>query len=104
MSGAAAQRRKAITWMAGAALVAVVLGASTFLPPREEQKRAEVGKRVLPEFSANADKVGLVMVTTSEESYHLVHNADGWVLPEKGSYPASPSLPAPFLTSRSTVR
>jgi hypothetical protein len=89
MSGAAAQRRKTITWMAGAALVAAVLGASTFLPPKEEQKRAEVGKHVLPEFSANAGEVGLVMVTTSEESYHLVHNADGWVLSEKGSYPVA---------------
>jgi hypothetical protein len=89
IGAAAALRRRTITWMSGAALVAALLGASTFLSPKEEQKRAEVGKRVLPEFAANAEKVGLVMVTTSEESYHLVRNANGWVLTEKGSYPVA---------------
>jgi hypothetical protein len=29
------------------------------------------------------------MVTTQEESYHLVRNDDGWVLSEKGSYPVT---------------
>jgi len=59
MSGAAAGlRRRTITWMGGAALGAALLGASTFLPPKEEQKRAEIGKHVLPEFSSNADRSG----------------------------------------------
>lgn len=31
------------------------------------------------------------MVTTGEESYHLVKNPDGWVVPEKGNYPVSPA-------------
>jgi hypothetical protein len=92
MSGAAAAaRRKTVMWMGGAALVAALLGAASFLPPKEEQARAEVGRFVLPDFAASADKIGLVMVTTSEESYHLVRNGDAanprWVLTEKGAYP-----------------
>lgn len=92
MSGAAAAaRRKTVMWMGGAALVAALLGAASFLPPKEEQARAEVGRPVLPDFAASADKVGLIMVTTSEESYHIVRNGDAgsarWVLTEKGSYP-----------------
>lgn len=93
MSGgaAAASRRRSVTWMSGAALVAALLGAASFLPPKEEQRRAEVGRLVLPDFAASADKVGLVMVTTSEESYHIVRNGDAssgrWVLTEKGAYP-----------------
>lgn len=92
MSGAAAiARRKAVMWMGGVALLAALLGVASFLPPREEQARAEVGHPVLPGFGDKAGKVGLVMVTTSEESYHIVRNGAGpeakWVLAEKGSYP-----------------
>jgi hypothetical protein len=84
---AAAARRKTVMWLAGAAFVAALLGAATFLPPKEERARPEIGKLVLPDFAANAGRAGLVMVTTSEESYHIVRNGERWVLTEKGSYP-----------------
>lgn len=88
MSGVAArQRRRTVLWLAGAAGVATLLGAASFLPPPRPATRVEVGEKVLPGFAGNADKVGLVMVTTSDEAYHLVRNDDGWVLAEKGSYP-----------------
>lgn len=92
MSGAAAMaRRRVVIWMGGAALIAALLGAASFLPPKEEQKRAEIGRLVLPAFASQAGKIGLIMVTTSEESYHIVRNGDPsnpqWVLTEKGSYP-----------------
>lgn len=91
MSGAAAAaRRRTMIWMGGAALVAALIGAASFLPPKEEQQRAEVGRLVLPDFAASGGKVGLIMVTTSEESYHIVRNGDRWVLTEKGSYPVEP--------------
>jgi hypothetical protein len=68
----------------------------------------EVGALVLPDFAANAGKVELVMVTTGEESYHLVHNADGanpeWVLSEKGSYPVEPERIAELTRGLSAVR
>jgi hypothetical protein len=92
MSGvAAAQRRRNLIILAGLAAVSALLGAASFLPPAEERPRAEVGHKVLPDFVAHADKMSLVMVTTSEEAYHLVRNADGWVLAEKGSYPVAPA-------------
>jgi hypothetical protein len=95
MSGAAAlQRRRIVLSMGVAAAIAIILGGLTFIPPPEEQPRAEVGRKVLPDFAANTDKVSLVMVTTGEESYHLVRNGEGasaqWILSEKGSYPVEP--------------
>ena len=82
---AAANRRRTIRWLAVAAGLAALLGALSFLPPARPPVRAEIGAKVLPDFAADADKVQLVMVTTSEEAYHLVRNDDGWVLAEKGS-------------------
>ena len=84
---AAAIRRRTVVWMAGAGAIAVVLAVVSSLPPQQQRPRAEVGEAVLPGFGANAPKVGLVMVTTSEETYHLVHNSEGWVIAEKGSFP-----------------
>lgn len=91
MSGIQAdQRRRWIISLAAAAGLAALLGAASFLPPSRPPVRVEVGEKVLPDFAANADKVQLVMVTTSEEAYHLVRNDDGWVLAEKGSHVVEP--------------
>ena len=60
-----ANRRRSVMWMAIAAGVAALLGALSFLPPARPPVRVEVGERVLPDFAANADKVQLIMVTTS---------------------------------------
>jgi hypothetical protein len=104
---AAANRRRSITWVAIAAGVAALLGALSFLPPARPPVRAEVGEKVLPDFSANADKVQLVMVTTSEEAYHLVRNGDAanpeWVLAEKGSYPVDPERIAELTRGLSAI-
>jgi hypothetical protein len=109
MSGAAAaSRRKTVMWMGGVALAAALLAAISFLPPKEEQQRAEVGRLVLPDFSANADKIGLIMVTTSEESYHIVRNGDPaspqWVLSEKGSYPVETDRIARLTSALSNIK
>jgi hypothetical protein len=109
MSGATAlQRRKIVMRMGIAAAAAILVGGLTFVPPPEEQKRAEVGKLVLPQFAANADKVALVMVTTKDEAYHIVRNGDGataqWVLAEKGSYPVEPERVAKLVRALSAIR
>jgi hypothetical protein len=109
MSGAAAaSRRKTVVWMGGGALAAALLGGISFLPPKEEQQRAEVERLVLPDFAANAHKVGLIMVTTSEESYHIVRNgeptAPQWVLSEKGSYPVEPDRIARLSAALSSIK
>lgn len=87
----AAMRRRTLTILAAAAGVSALLGAASFIPPGEELPRSEVGQRVLPAFESKVSLVSLVMVTTGEESYHLVKNADGWVIPEKGNYPVNPA-------------
>lgn len=88
---AAMNRRRSVLWLAGAAGVATLLAAASFLPPPRPATRAEVGEKVLPGFADSADEVALIMVTTSREAYHLVRNGDAagaeWVLAEKGSYP-----------------
>jgi hypothetical protein len=85
--GAPALRRQAVTWMSACALLAAGLGAATFLPPAPPKTRLEVGSAVAPGLIAKASDIAIVMVTTGEESYHLVRNPNGWVIPEKGNYP-----------------
>jgi hypothetical protein len=103
----AASRHRSIMWVAGVAAVAVLLGALTFLPPARPPVRVEVGEKVLPDFAANAGKVQLVMVTTSEEAYHLVRNGDAadpeWVLAEKGSHPVDPERIAELTRALSDI-
>ena len=89
-NAAAAIRRRTVMWMAAAGVIAAVLAIASGLPPPPPGLRAEVGQAVLPGFGANAPKVGLVMVTTLEETYHLVRNPNGWVIAEKGAFPVDP--------------
>jgi hypothetical protein len=104
---AAANRRRSIMWIAGAAGVAALLGVLSFLPPARPPVRAEVGEKVLPDFATNADKIQLIMVTTSEEAYHLVRNGEAakpeWVLAEKGSYPVDPERVAELARGLSAI-
>lgn len=100
---AAATRRRWIIRTAIAAGVAALLGVLSFMPPPRPPVRAEVGEKVFPGFAANADKVQLVMVTTSQEVYHLVRNDDGWVLAEKGSYPVDPERIAELTRALSAI-
>ena len=87
----AAMRRRTLIILGAAAAVSALLGAGSFMPPPQDMPRSEVGQRVLPAFQSKVGLISLVMVTTEEESYHLVKNADGWVMPEKGNYPVHPA-------------
>lgn len=96
MSGVGARRRRrTLIILAGVAGVSALLGALSFLPPERDLPRSEVGQRVLPAYESKTELVSLIMVTTKEESYHIVRNGDAnggeWVLAEKGSYPVSPA-------------
>ncbi len=84
-------RRRTLIILGAAAAVSALLGPGSFMPPAQDMPRSEVGQLVLPAFDSKVGLVGLVMVTTDEESYHLVKNPDGWVMPEKGNYPVSPA-------------
>lgn len=87
----ARRRRKALIMLGAAASVCVLLGAASFLPPARDLPRAEIGQRVLPAYESKQDLASLIMVTTRDESYHIVRNGQEWVLAEKGSYPVSPA-------------
>ena len=82
-------RRRSLLIAGGLAAASVLLGALAWMPAGADLQRSEVGKRVLPAFAEKQSLVQLIMVTTQEESYHLVRNDDGWVLSEKGSYPVT---------------
>lgn len=82
-------RRRTLIVLAGIAAGAILLGALAWMPSGAALQRAEVGRLVLPAFASKTGLVSLIMVTTREESYHLVRNDDGWVLAEKGSYPVT---------------
>ncbi len=85
------RRRKTLIVLGGIAGACVLLGAATFIPAQDELPRSEVGQRVLPAYESKTSLVSLIMVSTQEESYHLVRNGEQWVLAEKGSYPVSPA-------------
>jgi len=90
MSAAGRQARMkelAVLWAAAAA--ASVLGLLSQVPAAGQVEPSGIGTRVLPAYESKIPLLGLIMVTTREESYHLVRNGDDWVLAEKGSYPVS---------------
>ena len=87
----ARRRRRTLIILAGVAGMSALLGALSFLPPERDLPRSEVGQRVLPAYETKTGFVSLIMVTTKEESYHIVRNGDDWVLAEKGSYLVSPA-------------
>ena len=82
-------RRRTLMVLGGVAALSVALGAVAWMPPAGELARSEVGRQVLPAFASKVGLASLVMVTTEEESYHLVRNGNEWVLAEKGSYPVT---------------
>ena len=82
-------RWRTLMVLGGVAAVSIGLGVLAWMPPAGELARSEVGRQVLPAFADKAELASLVMVTTKEESYHLVRNDDGWVLAEKGSFPVT---------------
>lgn len=88
-AGRMKMRRRTLMVLSGVAAVSIGLGVLAWMPPAGELARSEVGRRVLPAFADKAGLASLVMVTTEEESYHLVRNGDQWVLAEKGSFPVT---------------
>jgi hypothetical protein len=90
MSGAMGKaRRRTLTWLAGAAAIALGLAAWAMTPPPAPKVRKEVGSLVAPGFAGRAGEVSSIAVTTAEETYHIVRTADGWVEPETRSSTAS---------------
>ena len=81
--------RKTLMILGGVAGASLVLGAVAWMPPPDELQRSEVGRQVLPAFESKASLVGMVTVTTSEESYHIVRGPQGWAVAEKGGYPVT---------------
>lgn len=81
------QRRKLLLMMAGGAAVAVAAGAVASLPRLPPPARRETGQAILPGIRDRLAAAGLIMVTTQDESYHIVRDPEGWVIPEKGRYP-----------------
>jgi hypothetical protein len=87
MSGAMGKaRRRTLTWLAGAAAIALGLAAWAMTPPPAPKVRKEVGSLVAPGFAGRAGEVSSIAVTTAEETYHIVRTADGWVEPERGGH------------------
>jgi hypothetical protein len=81
------KRRRMLALLGGGAAASLLAGGLASLPRRPPDRRPEVGQPVLPGIRDQLRGAGLVMVTTSEEFYHIVRDPEGWVLPEKGRYP-----------------
>jgi hypothetical protein len=81
--------RKTLLILGGVAAVSLALGVVAWMPPADELQRSEIGRQVLPAFESKAGLVGMVTVTTSEETYHIVRAPQGWAVAEKGGYPVT---------------
>lgn len=96
-------RRRALAILTGVALVSVAAALISVQPTSTRAPRDEVGESVAPDFRERIDELGLIMVTTAHDSYHLVRNPDGWVLTEKGQYPVADERIAELAESISTM-
>ena len=81
--------RKTLLILGGVAAVSLALGIVAWMPPADELARSEVGRQVLPAFESKIALVGMVTVTTGEETYHIVRAPQGWAVAEKGGYPVT---------------
>ena len=80
-------RRRQLAILGGAVLVALLAAIVSPGDSAAPEARSEIGEPVVRDFAEHIPDLGLIMVTTSEETYHMVRNPDGWVLTEKGDYP-----------------
>ena len=97
-------RGRQIAALATATLVAVLLAFVALRPTPTADQRSEIGEAVEPDFGEYMPDLGLIMVTTSDESYHLVRNPDGWVLTEKGGYPVAEARITQLAEAVATMR
>lgn len=81
--------RNTLLILGGVAAVSLALGVVAWMPPADELARSEIGRQVLPAFDSKIGLVGMVTVTTSEETYHIVRAPQGWAVAEKGGYPVT---------------
>jgi hypothetical protein len=82
-------RRQVATWLGAAAALAVVVGALSLAPAMQAGSVAS-GALAAPVLADRRNDVALVMVTTSQETYHLSRENGVWVMPEKGRYKVRP--------------
>lgn len=91
-AGGDSKRRRIVMWLAGLAAASAAMGALSLVPATPAPKRMEAGQKVLPAFAGKLKEIGLVMVTTPDETYHIALDGDRWVLTEKGRYPVRSDL------------
>ncbi len=82
-------RRRILVILAAALLGVAAIGLVSARPDDAEATRDEVGQLVVPGLDQRIDELGLIMVTTAYETYHLVRDPQGWVMTEKGGYPVA---------------
>lgn len=97
-------RRRQLAILGGAVLVALLAAIFSLGDLTAPEARSEIGEPVERDFAEHIPDLGLIMVTTSEETYHLVRNADGWVLTENGDYPVEEARIAGLAQAISSMR
>jgi hypothetical protein len=96
-------RRKVAMWLGGAAGLAVIVGALS-LAPANQAGSISAGANAAPDLGGHRNDVALVMVTTSEEKYHLSRENGVWVMPEKGRYTVRPEMIAQLTDAMAAMR
>ncbi len=80
-------RRRSLAYLAAASFICLALATISLNRGDGAAARREIGELVESGLAERIPELGLIMVTTKDETYHLVRNPDGWVMTEKGDYP-----------------
>ncbi len=105
MQNAAGASRRRVALGAGlAGIASAALAAVSLMPAAPARQRSEVGALVAPGLEARSADLRLIMVTTSEEVYHLVREGEDWVLPEKGGYRVRPERIGEMVRALTSLR
>lgn len=74
-------------FLLGALTIAAVAAASFALSERGSSNAAEADGPLFPDLLERINYVARIEVTTADDSYTVVRDADGWGLEDKGGYP-----------------
>jgi len=97
-------RKRILAILAASLLVVTAIGLLNTRPNDAEATREEVGQLVVPGLDERIDELGLIMVTTAYETYHLVRDPQGWVMTEKGGYPVADERIGALVEAVATMR